>query len=180
MNAIIPSGPLPEILASSIALITLVTGVAFLTSILATRLGRCINRIRTDISKINSLETQSSELEILYRQLKILYKRTKLLRNTMTVAGVCILFVVLTIISAFSHAFFGFPATGVTVITFILALIWLVILVLGFIFDFISSLRAVEVEIECELEINKELRRSINADLESRMFLHSFLDTDKF
>ena len=141
-----------EVLASAIAPVTLITGVAFLTSIMAPRFGRCIDRIRGILGKINGLELQGEEYENYVSQLKILYRRTRRLRNTMGCAGVCILFVVLTIGSTFSNLLFHVPGTNATVITFLLALVWLVILSMGFIVDFLSSLKAVKLEIECELD----------------------------
>lgn len=77
----------------------------------------------------------------------------------MTAAGICILFVVFTIITTFSHLFFGEPGTGVTIITFIAALVWLAVLTLGFIYDFFSSLRAVKLEMEFGLESSRYLKK---------------------
>jgi hypothetical protein len=116
------------------------------------RYGRCIDRIRNIILEINKISSQEKEYENLLKQLEILYKRTKILRNTMTAAGICILFVVLTIISTFSYLFFGLPGTGAIIVMFILALFSLVILTIGFIYDFMSSLRAVELEIKYGLD----------------------------
>jgi hypothetical protein len=75
----------------------------------------------------------------------------------MTAAGICILFVVLTIVSTFSHLFFGLPGPGVTMIMFILALVCLMTLTIGFIYDFLSSLKAVELEIKNGIEHEKIL-----------------------
>lgn len=149
--------PLVDILASSIAPVTLITGTAFLTSIMSPRYGRCIDRIRNIIAEISTLSKDSKEYNNLTKQLDILYKRTKILRNTMTAAGICILFVVLTIICTFSYLFFGLPGPGATLVVFILALISLVILTIGFIYDFMSSLRAVKLEIQCGSEKDEVL-----------------------
>jgi amino acid transporter len=150
MNTL-PVISLVEILASSIAPVTLITGTAFLTSILTPRFGRCIDRIRVIMSQLNKIHMEAVEYQNLLTQLNILYKRTRVLRNTMTAAGICILFVVFTIISTFSHLFFGSPGTGVTMVTFILALLCLVVLTLGLIYDFAISLSAVELEIKSGL-----------------------------
>lgn len=143
--------PVTEILSSAIVPVTLITGVAFLTSIMAPRFGRCIDRIRSILAKIKSLPSQSAEHQNHIKQLEILYKRTVILRNTMTAAGFCILFVVLTIAATFSHLIFGFPGTLLSVISFLLSLICLVLITAGFIFDFLNSLNAVKLEIECDL-----------------------------
>ncbi len=154
------SVPITEILASAIVPVTLITGVAFLTSIMAPRFGRCIDRIRSILSKIKALPSKGREHENHLMQLRILYRRTRLLRNTMTAGGVCILFVVITIAATFSNLIFGFPTANVAVITFLLALIGLILLTIGFIFDFLSSLHAVELEIECELELPERQQTS--------------------
>lgn len=140
-----------EILTSAIAPVTLVTGVAFLTSIMAPRFGRCIDRIRMILTKMESTSLGGSERENHLNQLGILYRRTKTLRNTMISAGVCILFVVLTIGSTFLHLLIGFPGSKVIVSIFFVALASLVILTIGFTFDFLMSLNAVELEIEFTL-----------------------------
>jgi len=140
--------PITEILSSAIAPVTLITGVAFLTSIMAPRFGRCIDRIRNILAQVKHLAPATREYENHLEQLAILYSRTRILRNTMAIAGVCILFVVLTITATFSNLLVGFPGPGVVVVTFLLALAWLIVLTVGFIYDFLSSLKAVKLEID--------------------------------
>jgi hypothetical protein len=69
----------------------------------------------------------------------------------MVAAGVCILLVVLTIAATFSNLLFGIPGSGAPMTTFCLALISLMLLVIGFIYDFLSSLQAIKLEISCDL-----------------------------
>ncbi|MEN9724275.1 MAG: hypothetical protein RJB38_2261 [Pseudomonadota bacterium] len=140
-----------EILAASIAPVTLITGVAFLTSIMAPRFGRCIDRIRSLLTEIQPGLQTGKDCRNPMGQLEILYRRTRRLQLTMSAAGVCILFVVLTITSTFANLFFGFPGPGVAALVFVLALTALVVITLGFIRDFLSSLSAVELEIEAAL-----------------------------
>lgn len=140
-----------EILTSAIAPVTLITGVAFLTSIMAPRFGRCIDRIRTILIKLESSVVTGAQRENHLNQLEILYRRTTILRNTMISAGICILFVVLTIAATFSHLLVGFPGPRIIVTIFFFALASLVILTIGFIYDFLQSLNAVKIEIEFAL-----------------------------
>ncbi len=140
-----------EILASAITPVTLLTGVGFLTSIMSLRFARCLDRIRNILTKLKGLPSKGREYENHLRQLEILYHRTRILRNTMTAAGICILFVVLTIASTFSHLIFGVPGASASIVTFLLGLICLVVLTIGFIYDFLSSLNAVKLEIQCEV-----------------------------
>lgn len=146
-----------QILSSSIAPVTLITGVAFLTSIMAPRFGRCIDRIRVLLHRLAQISAKDGEYESCRAQLNILYRRTRILKNTMTAAGVCILCVVLTIITTFSHLFFGVPGPGVAITTFIAALIWLGLLTIGFIYDFFSSLQAVRLEIDYALNRTQQM-----------------------
>lgn len=151
-----------SLLASAITPVGLITGVAFLTSIMAPRFGRCIDHIRRILAEMKSLPVQGREHENNLLQLKILYRRTRTLRNTMTAAGICILFVVFTIVSTFSNILFGTPGSALTLLFFLTALFWLLVLTLGFIFDFMRSLQAVKLEIECGLDPSgKEAREVI-------------------
>lgn len=136
-----------EILSAAIAPVTLITGVAFLTSIMAPRFGRCIDRIRNILSQLQELPDRSPEKNNHLMQLQILYSRTRILRNTMISAGICILFVVLTIATTFSHLVFHVPGRNMVLTEFVFALVSLVVLTVGFIYDFLSSLTAVKLEI---------------------------------
>lgn len=146
---------LSDILASVMSPVTLITGVAFLTSIMAPRFDRCIDRIRNILIRIKDLPIKNREHTLLILQLKILYRRTWILRNSMVAAGVCVLLVVITIAATFSNLLFGVPNTGAPMITFCLALISLMLLVVGFIFDFMNSLQAVKLEISSDLSIDE-------------------------
>jgi hypothetical protein len=150
MNVLIPRS-ITEILSSAIAPVTLITGVAFLTSIMTPRFGRCIDRIRTLLSQIKAVPTDGHEYEYTLKQLEILYARTRILRNTLTISGLCIFFVVLAIGATFSSLIFGIPGPVTTLILFLLALASLVVLTMGFIYDFLASLKAVKLEIDCAL-----------------------------
>ncbi len=145
---LLPTPAVSEILAASLAPVTLITGVAFLTSIMAPRFGRCIDRVRVLRNEIGPLLEAGSTCRSQLEQLEILYRRMRRLQLTMTAAGICILFVVLTITSTFGNLFLGFPGPGLTLISFVLALCALVALTVGFTHDFLTSLSAVELEIE--------------------------------
>lgn len=137
-----------EILTSAIAPVTLITGVSLLTSIMGSRFGRCIDRMRMLLKKFENASLSESQKENHLLQIEILYRRTKMLRNSLISAGICILFVVLTVGATFSHLLFGIPGPHLIVTIFFISLIALVVLTIGFIFDFFRSLNAVKLEIE--------------------------------
>jgi len=137
-----------EILSASLAPVTLITGVAFLTSIMAPRFGRCIDRIRVLLKQIEEGAPGAPSVVNARKQLQILEVRTRMLRNTMAAAGVCVLLVIVTIGLTFSNLILGRPGTTTIVITFLSAFVALIALSLGFIYDFLKSLEAVRLEIE--------------------------------
>lgn len=143
------------VLSSSIAPVALITAVAFLTNIMAPRFGRCVDRIRSILQTMKTLSPESPEYKNKVEQLHVLYERTRVLKNTMTIAGVCILFVILTITSTFSNLLYGFPSPELTIVAFLSSLGWLVLLMIGIIYDFLCSLRAVRLEIDFGLKTLK-------------------------
>jgi hypothetical protein len=147
-----------ELLSSAISPVTLITGVSFLTSIMTPRFGRCIDRIRTLLGLMGTTTPDTLEFKNYFLQLQILYQRTRILRNTMTAAGICIFFVVITIASTFANLFISIPSKNFPVTCFILSLISLLFLTFGFTYDFIISLKAVRLEIESSLHpLNQKL-----------------------
>jgi hypothetical protein len=141
---------LTSMLSSAIAPVTLISGMAFLISIMATRYARCIDRIRVILKEIKSINggVECKETQHLQRQIRILYARTKALRTTMTFAASSVFCVVLTIFGSFSSMMFEFPNALTVASIFLIALLLLVAAVSGFIRDILISLRAVKVEIQ--------------------------------
>lgn len=139
-----------QILSSTITPVTLLTGVAFITSIMTPRFGRCIDRIRVLLSQMREIDIESGEYQAQTKQLEILYKRIKLLRNSMVSAGFCILFIVLTVGFNFLNLIVGLSDSFASIVFFLLALVCLFFLALGFTFDFIISLNAIKLEIEAD------------------------------
>lgn len=140
---------LTSMLSSAIAPVTLISGMAFLISIMATRYARCIDRIRVILKEIKQIGGGDSlESKHLRRQIRILYARTRALRTTMTLAGFSVFFVVLTVCGSFSSMMFEFPNALTVAAIFLVSLLLLVAAVTGFIRDILISLRAVKIEIE--------------------------------
>lgn len=157
---------LTSMLATAIAPVTLVSGITFLTSVMANRYGRCIDRIRSLLQEVKQVPNPSSDRDDLVTQINILYARTRALRTTMSIAGTSIFCVVLTVAGSFSNLLLHFPSASVIATFFLIALIFLVIAVMGFVHDLIVSLRAVKVEIKSALEgeITTEPEKHVSFD----------------
>ena len=136
-------------LASAIAPVTLISGIAFLISIMANRYGRCIDRIRVILRESKAISSSDpKESQHLKKQIKILYARTRALRTTMTLAASSVFCVVLTICGSFASLLLGFPSASLVAMIFLIALLLLVLAIFGFIRDILISLQAVKVEIK--------------------------------
>jgi hypothetical protein len=144
---------LSRMLATAIAPVTLVGGIAFLLSIMATRYSRCIDRIRTLLREMETLTNRSSPAHASrVRQIKILYARIRALRLIMTFAAMSIFGIVLTICGSFTNSLFQFPSPIVIASIFVGGLAFLVAAVFGFTRDILISLRAIKVEIGAALQ----------------------------
>ncbi len=138
---------LTSMLSAAIAPVTLISGIAFLLSIMATRYGRCIDRIRTLLKEIKTSSESKEEREIIQAQIKILYTRTRALRTTMTIAACSLFCIALTVCGSFSSMMFQFPNALTVACFFTMALLLLVAAIFGYIRDILISLRAVKIEI---------------------------------
>lgn len=138
-------------LATAIAPVTLISGVTFLTSVMANRYGRCIDRIRALLKEVPNLADPSKRRDDVVTQINILYARTRTLRTTMTLGGISIFCVVLTVCGSFSNMLLHFPSASVIAGIFLTSLMCLVAAVSGFIRDILVSLQAVKIEIKSGL-----------------------------
>jgi hypothetical protein len=149
---------LTNMLATAIAPVTLVSGITFLTSVMANRYGRCIDRIRALIKEIPQIPDPSKRRDDVVTQINILYTRTRTLRTTMTLGGISIFCVVLTVFGSFSNMLLHFPSASVIAAVFLASLLCLVGAVSGFIRDILVSLRAVKIEIKGALNAQTSLK----------------------
>jgi hypothetical protein len=150
--SLLTTSVLTNMLATAIAPVTLISGITFLTSVMANRYGRCIDRIRALLRDVQGVPNPSRRREDMITQINILYARTRRLRNTMTLAGISIFCIVLTVCGSFSNMLLHFPTAPVIAGIFLLALMLLVAAVTGFIRDILVSLHAVKVEINSGLD----------------------------
>jgi len=132
---------------AAIAPATIISGIAFLLSIIAVRYGRCIDRVRELLGEIQNVSEEDALYKRLFKQIQILYRRARLLRNTMVFAAVSIFWITVTMICIFGSLMFELELKGLALVTFVLALLSLVVTLALFIRDILVSLKALKLEI---------------------------------
>ena len=127
-----------------------ISGLAFLISIMAGRYARCIDRTR---ELLNMLDHEGEKLTPKKRkaklyQLKLIYRRCQKLRTMMMLGSLCVFFVVLTITAIFVGLLFQLKLEEITSMLFIVALFFLSVSMGYFMQDIMISLYVIKVEIK--------------------------------
>lgn len=145
-----------EIMQATTAPAMIISALAFLLSIMASRYARAIDRTREIIDALeNGKESLANKKKrALHYQLRIIYKRTLRLRTMMAMASLCIFLVVLTIGAIFLGLLYSFHLESFASTTFLLALITLIWSMVLFVKDIMVSLYGIRIEIQ---EVEKEL-----------------------
>lgn len=133
---------------ASVAPITVISGLAFLLTIVATRYGRCIDRVRQLLAELHT--TTQPRLNVVREQIDIIYQRARLLRTTMLFVTLSIFSVVVTVSLIFSSYILGWESDRGATFFFLLALASIVAALLLFFRDITISLRALKLEIQSE------------------------------
>ncbi len=144
-----------NIMQATTAPAMIISALAFLLSIMASRYARAIDRTREIIDHLEERSTLSNKKKkALHYQLNIIFKRSIRLRNMMTIASLCIFFVVLTIAAIFVGLLYGFHLENIASAMFLLSLLLLVASMALFVKDLMISLHGIKIEI---LEVEKEI-----------------------
>jgi hypothetical protein len=145
-----------EIMQATTAPAMIISALAFLLSIMASRYARAIDRTREIIDQLEQgRETLANKKKkALHYQLKIIYKRTLRLRSMMAMASLCIFLVVLTIGAVFLGLLYGFHLESFAAISFLMALLTLIWSMVLFVKDIMVSLYGIKIEIQ---EVEKEI-----------------------
>jgi len=133
-------------MAAVLAPIFLVTGIAALLNIMTVRFGRVVDRVRA-VLKVESFD------EHLRWELRVLYGRAKLLRAIIICASSAIFCIVLTIVLLFLAIMMNTPVGKSPLVTFMLALLLLVVAVALFIQDYALSLRVLRADVRRRLDV---------------------------
>ncbi|MEZ4815878.1 MAG: DUF2721 domain-containing protein [Bdellovibrionota bacterium] len=145
-----------EIMQATTAPAMIISALAFLLSIMASRYARAIDRTREIIDQLErgSDTLPNKKKRSLHYQLKIIYKRSRQLRTMMAMASLCVFLVVLTIGAVFIGLLYGLHLETFASSTFLLALGTLIGSMVLFVLDIVISLYGIKIEIQ---EVEKEL-----------------------
>lgn len=133
----------------------IISALAFLLSIMASRYARAIDRTRQIIDLLDGQKEAltNKKKRALHYQLRIIYKRCRHLRTMMAMASLSVFLVVLTIIEIFVGLIYGLHLETIASVMFLLSLITLMASMVLFVRDIVISLYGIKVEIQ---EVEKE------------------------
>jgi uncharacterized ion transporter superfamily protein YfcC len=140
-----------RVMTASIAPVTVISGLAFLLSIIAGRYGRCIDRVRELLHQLKDHQEIGPVRERMWHQIHILYRRARVLRTSMVFASISIFFVSLTIIMIFGGLIYRWNTQELAAILFVIALVSLLVSLGLLIRDLVVSLRALKLEIIAQI-----------------------------
>ncbi len=140
-------GELVKVMQAAIAPVTVISGLAFLLSLMANRFGRCIDRTRQLLKELDVSQPVGAAKDRLHDQIQMIYLRARLIRTSMVLASVSVLFIVLHIGSTFAALVAGWPIHGIAALCFGVALLLLLASLGLFIRELVVSLRALKLEI---------------------------------
>lgn len=140
-----------KILQASVAPVVLISSVGFLLITLNNRLGRSVDRIRTLCDEI--LKSEEKHVPFLEKQIDILYRRCKLLQTSIVfsiLVVVCVSVIILILFSTFvSHTNLIWLAEFL----FSVALLSLILSLLFYLRDVVTSLLSITIEIQRTREL---------------------------
>ncbi len=145
---ILDGSELAKLMSASIAPVFLVTGVAGILSIMSTRYGRVIDRIRTLLREGPKLYHKETGSEYMRRELQALYRRARILRIAIIFEVLSVFSVSVTIMTLFSSMSYNIDFYYTLQFFFVLALVLLMLGLALFIKDFAVSLRSIELDMQ--------------------------------
>jgi hypothetical protein len=142
--AAIETSQLVPVLQTSVSPVVLISGVGLLLLTMTNRLGRIVDRTRQLALRCHDAEGE--ERDQVERQLRILKDRAHLVRRAIAMAGACVLFAALLVISLFITALAGVDIPWLIAAFFILSLVSLIVSLVEFLRDINRSLEATALE----------------------------------
>jgi uncharacterized membrane protein YqjE len=133
------------VLQQAVGPVVLISGVGLLLLTMTNRLGRIVDRSRALAQQARA--ATGEEQETVRAQLRILGQRAELVRWAILLAGFCVLFIALLVISLFVTALFGVEAAWLIAGFFIVSLLCLIASLVMFIRDINKSLNATALEV---------------------------------
>ena len=144
-KTLVDTDSLVKVMTAAIAPVTVISGLCFFLSIIATRYARCVDRVRELLNQLPQVGSSGRERTRL--QIEILYERARALRTTMICASASVFFVSATIMAIFAGLLFRLHVEDVAAWLFILALLSLLVSIVLFIRDILISLKALKLEV---------------------------------
>lgn len=163
------SSELARIMASSIAPVFLITGIAGILSIMSLRYGRVIDRIRMLLREGPKLYQREIGNDYLRRELRTLYRRARILRIAIITEVASIFAISLTIFAMFFSMSFGIDVLFGPQFLFIASLILLMVGLGLFIQDYALSLNCIEndMNVRSDLDVQSEQAKPLFQDIKS-------------
>jgi hypothetical protein len=125
--------------------VVVISGVGLLLLTMTNRLGRIVDRSRALAHQARTSEGEEKEAARV--QLRILGERAQLVRMAILLAGVCVLFIALVVITLFVTALFKVGIAWLVASFFIISMLCLVASLVFFVRDINKSLQATAVEV---------------------------------
>lgn len=136
---------LVTVLQQAVGPTVVISGVGLLLLTMTNRLGRIVDRSRALAHQARTAEGEAEEAA--HTQLRILKDRADLVRMAILLAGICVLFIALVIITLFLTALFGVEVAWLVAAFFIVSMLCLVASLIFFVRDINKSLHATAVEV---------------------------------
>ena len=136
---------LVTVLQTAVGPVVVISGVGLLLLTMTNRLGRIVDRSRALAHQARTSE--GLEEEAARVQLRILGERAQLVRKAILLAGICVLFIALVVITLFVTALFKVGIAWLVAAFFIISMLCLVASLLFFVRDINKSLQATAVEV---------------------------------
>ena len=148
MESIAPISAVSSAIQLAIAPVFLLTGIGAILSVLTTRLGRVVDRLRLVQRRIT--QTKSTEYqELLQAETSVLQSRIKTINWAMRLCVGSALMVCVVIISLFIGVFGHVPATGIFLaVLFVVAMFLLVLALVFLLFEVSISTRKMLESVE--------------------------------
>jgi len=136
---------LVTVLQTAVGPVVVISGVGLLLLTMTNRLGRIVDRSRELAHQARTTTGETQEAARV--QLDILQDRAGMVRWAILLAGICVLFIALVVITLFLTALFGVEIAWLVAAFFIISMLCLVASLVMFVRDINKSLRATAVEV---------------------------------
>jgi hypothetical protein len=149
----VETSALAKLMATSIAPVFLITGIAAILNTMSLRYGRVIDRIRILLREGPRLYHKEIGAEYMHRELRALYQRARLLRLSIILEGIAVFGISMTIVVLFASLSLDFSTYYIPQFFFVLSLVLLMAGVALFVQDFAVSLACIELDMQTRSDV---------------------------